>query len=103
MEWGLRPAAMVGHSVGEYVAACLAGVLSLPDALRLVAMRGRLMQSMPAGAMLTVYDSANAVGHLLDATLSLAAENAPALCVISGTFGAVQRAEADLTARGVHH
>ena len=68
---------MIGHSVGEYVAACLAGVFSLDDALELVAERGRRMAEMPAGAMLAVWLSEEEVLPLLGEELSLAAVNAP--------------------------
>lgn len=85
--WGVTPKAMIGHSIGEYVAACLSGVLSLDDALLLVVTRGRLMQSLPPGSMLAVYLSESETQHLIgeQSSLSLAAVNAPSLCVISGT------------------
>ncbi len=83
-EWGVRPAAMLGHSVGEYVAACLAGVLTLADALALVAERGRLMQALPAGAMAAVPLPAAEVAARLTGGLGVAAANAPALTVVSG-------------------
>lgn len=87
--WGAKPAAMVGHSIGEYVAATLAGVFNLPDALRLVAERGRLMQSMPRGAMLAVQlDEAETRRRLPDG-LSVAAVNGPKACVVSGRAGLV--------------
>lgn len=101
MEWGVHPQAMVGHSIGEFVAACLAGVFSLEDALKLVAARGRLMQQMPAGAMLAVPLSEQEVQPFLTGSLSLAAINGPSLSVISGAVEAVQQAEQQLAARGV--
>ncbi|WP_442939278.1 SDR family NAD(P)-dependent oxidoreductase [Nostoc sp.] len=89
MSWGISPQAMIGHSIGEYVAACLAGVISVEDALRLVAARGRLMQQLPSGAMLSVPLPEAEVRGLLNENLSLAASNAPALCVVSGTDDAI--------------
>ena len=87
--WGIQPQAMIGHSIGEYVAACLAGVFSLEDALALVAARGRLMQQLPSGAMLAVALPEQEVHPLLGQQLSLAALNGPSLCVVSGPPEAV--------------
>ena len=101
LSWGLQPQAMLGHSLGEYVAACLAGVFSLEDALALVAARGRLMQSMPAGAMLSLPLPEREVLPLLGPQLSLAAVNGPALCVVSGPEEAVAALQEQLAARGV--
>ncbi len=101
MAWGVRPQAMIGHSVGEYVAACLAGVFSLEDGLKLVAARGRLIQALPGGAMLAVPLSRTEVETLLDEQLSVAAINAPSLCVASGPAYAVEKLESRLAERGV--
>ena len=101
MSWGVRPEAMLGHSVGEYVAACLAGVFSLEDALSLVALRGRLMQEMPKGSMLMVALPESEVAPLLDGSLGLAAINGPAQCVVSGPHDVVESLEHRLGARGV--
>src|SRR4029077_12630132 len=101
MNWGITPGAMLGHSLGEYVAACLAGVFSLEDALALVAARGRLMQGMPEGAMLAVHLPEAEIATLLDPSLSLAAVNGPALCAVSGPPAAVRELEERLAARDV--
>ncbi|GHH24563.1 SDR family oxidoreductase [Streptomyces rubradiris] len=99
--WGVEPRAMVGHSVGEYVAACLAGVFSLPDAVRLVACRGRLVQQMPPGAMLGVFLSEEETTARLGEGLALAAVNSTALTVVSGTPEAVDALQERLVAEGV--
>jgi acyl transferase domain-containing protein len=99
--WGIEPEAMVGHSIGEYVAACLAGVFELKDAVALVAMRGRLMQGVRPGAMLAVPLPASEVGDLLRDGLELAAVNAPALCSLAGSVEDVDRVQHALEARGI--
>jgi acyl transferase domain-containing protein len=101
MSWGVEPQALLGHSLGEYVAACLAGVFTLAEMLALVAARGRLMQQLPAGAMLAVALSEQEVRPLLQGELSLAAVNAPKLCVVAGPFAAVESLQQELTRRGV--
>ncbi len=98
LSWGVQPAVMVGHSLGEFAAACLAGVFSLEDALRIVAGRGRLMQDQPGGAMLAVMLEPEAVQPLLDPGTSLAAINAPAQVVASGPAASIARLEKRLVA-----
>ncbi|MGA6172012.1 SDR family NAD(P)-dependent oxidoreductase [Streptomyces sp. NPDC012600] len=98
--WGHSPDAMAGHSIGEYVAATLAGVFELPDALRLVALRGRLMDALPAGAMLAVQLGADEVAPRLPAALSVATVNGPGVCVVAGPPGAVEAFAAELKADG---
>ncbi len=100
MHWGVVPEAMIGHSVGEFVCAALAGVLTLEDAVRLVGERGRLMQRQPEGAMLSVRLSAQALEPRLAAGLSIASENGPALCVASGPKEAIARLQVELEAEG---
>ncbi|MCK2217011.1 SDR family NAD(P)-dependent oxidoreductase [Actinomadura sp. ATCC 31491] len=101
--WGVEPAAMVGHSIGEYVAATVAGVFSLPDALRLVAARGRLMQSMPPGAMLALRRDQEEVRADLPEGLSVATVNGPGTCVVAGPAELVAGYAARLDEAGVQH
>jgi len=93
---GLRSSAMIGHSIGEYVAATLAGVFSLPDAVHVVCQRGRLMGELPAGAMLAVQlDEADALAELPDG-LSIAAVNGRNTCVVAGPASLVERFAGEL-------
>ena len=89
MRWGIEPAGMIGHSVGEFVSATLAGVFSLADGLRLLAERGRLMGALPGGAMLAVSRDESEMTPLLNEDLAVAALNAPGKCVVSGAYEAV--------------
>ncbi|MFJ4097674.1 type I polyketide synthase [Kitasatospora sp. NPDC089913] len=98
--WGLRPKALLGHSVGEYTAACLAGAMSLEDSLRLVAARGDVMARAPRGTMLAVLAPEPAVRSRLDGTLSVAAVNAPSVTVVGGTVEEVDALARRLAAEG---
>ncbi len=101
MDLGVVPTAMVGHSVGEFVAACLSGVFSLDDALLLVATRGRLMAGMPPGSMMSVrMAEADLLKELPDG-IAVATINAPMLSVISGPTDAVAAFGAKLQGKGI--
>ncbi len=104
--WGVRPAALLGYSVGEYAAACLSGVLSLEDALKLVAIRARLIASQPQGAMLAVMSSEVQVQPFLREGVELAIVNGPQSCVLAGSPAAidalaVQLAQHEIACRAV--
>ena len=103
--WGLRPDALLGHSVGEYAAACLAGELTFPDAVALVARRGALMRQAPAGGMLVVFAGEDAVLRYLReiGELDVAAVNGPGTVVVAGPAGALDDLRGRLDAAGVAH
>lgn len=100
---GVRPAAMIGHSVGELAAATLAGVMDFETGLRIIATRGRLMQDQPGGAMLSVRASVDEVTPHLDDSVDIAARNAPKLNVLSGSFEAVAALARRLEGAGIPH
>ena len=97
MSWGIKPEAMIGHSIGEYVAACISGVISLHDVLVLVANRGRLMQAQPSGSMMSISLNVDKVQSIipdkLKQTISIATINAPSMCVVSGEDNAINSLE----------
>lgn len=99
--WGVEADLLIGHSVGEYVAACLAGVFTLPDALRLVIRRGALMQQCRPGAMLAVALNETELREAMPAALDLAAVNGPAQCVVAGETADLQAFQAELERRGI--
>jgi len=100
--WGIEPKALVGHSIGEYVAATLAEVFTLEDALRLVAVRGRLMQNLPGGSMLSVKTSPDEIKSLTEGhNVELAAANSSRLAVVSGEHDAVRAFAEELSKRDI--
>ena len=101
MSWGVRPQAVIGYSLGEFVAATVAGSLELEDALRLVALRARLIDSLPAGAMLAVPLSEAELAPLLNEHLSIAIRNTPRMTVVSGIPAAIEELELRLSQREI--
>ncbi|MFD1141738.1 polyketide synthase [Larkinella insperata] len=103
MSWGIEPSIFCGHSVGEFVGAHLAGVFTLADALRLIAIRGQLVSDLPTGGMLSVRLEAEALQEILPANLSVAAINSPKLCVVAGCHEALSSFADSLTEKGIAH
>ncbi|MEW2570391.1 type I polyketide synthase [Streptomyces sp. NPDC047070] len=103
MAWGIAPAALIGHSIGEYVAATLAGVFRLPDALRVVAERGRLIDALPEGVMAAVMAGPEKLTPYLGDGVDLAAVNEPTVCTVAGDHDEIRAFTAKLTADGITH
>jgi malonyl CoA-acyl carrier protein transacylase/thioesterase domain-containing protein/acyl carrier protein len=101
MSWGIRPAKLIGHSLGEYPAACVSGIFTLEDALSLVCIRGNLMKKVADGAMLAVSLSETEAARWINGDLGLATVNAPEQCVISGPTAAVLALSAQLKEHGI--
>lgn len=101
--WGIQPTAMIGHSIGEYVAATLAGVFTLEDALHTVAQRGTLMQALPQGGMLAVSRPATEIETFLPDDLAIGVINSPKSCVISGADEAIAQFSTQLEAVNIEH
>ncbi|MCC7441506.1 MAG: acyltransferase domain-containing protein [Bdellovibrionales bacterium] len=101
LAWGLRPEVMIGHSIGEFAAACLSGVFSLEDGLKLIAARGRLMGSLPSGKMLSVRAAAESVRSHAVGGVDLAAINSPVHCVLAGPDERIAEVQAELEKTGV--
>nr|WP_233173849.1 type I polyketide synthase [Pedobacter sp. ASV19] len=101
MSWGIHPAAFIGHSIGEFVAAHLAGVFSLEDAVKLITARGSLMADLPQGSMLSVRSSAEDIATLLPEGISIAAVNTPKSCVLAGPVKAIQEFSTTLSKNNI--
>ncbi|MCF2149902.1 acyltransferase domain-containing protein [Desmonostoc muscorum LEGE 12446] len=103
MSWGVLPTAMIGHSIGEYVAAAIAGVFSLEDALFIVAKRGQLMQQLPPGSMLAIPLPEKEVRSLIPNSVEIAAVNSRTSCVVSGTKEAIATLKNELSSQGIEY
>ena len=103
MHWGVTPSSLIGHSVGEYIAACISGVLSLRDCVKLLSTRARLVSAQTPGAMLAVWKSEDEIRPLLANTVSIAAINSPTQCVLSGSNEDVDELARQLTAGSIEH
>lgn len=101
LSWGIKPSQMIGHSIGEYVAACLAGVFSLEEALSIVARRGELMAQMPTGTMMSVPLSEQAIKPYLQDNIWHSVQNSPELQVLSGNDEAIENLIAQLDKDGI--
>lgn len=101
MSWGIKPAALIGHSIGEFVAATIAGVFSLEDALTVVASRSKLMQDCPGGSMLSVRLPEKEILPLLNSHVSIAAVNGPQLCVVAGPHEEIQKLQRQWESREI--
>jgi amino acid adenylation domain-containing protein len=101
MSWGIFPSVMVGHSIGEFVCATLSGIFELDDALRLIALRGKLISDLPHGSMLSIRKNLNEIKPLLPDTIQPAAHNSPDLCVVAGPTEAVAAFSKNLEEKGI--
>ncbi|WP_394749355.1 amino acid adenylation domain-containing protein [Spongiimicrobium salis] len=103
MSWGLKPTVLCGHSIGEFVAAHVAGIFTLPDALRLITIRGQLVSALPGGSMLSVRTTVDMLMNFLPDTLSIAAVNSDRLCVVSGPDADVENFAETLKSKSIAH
>ena len=101
MAWGVQPSALMGHSIGEFAAACTAGVFSLEDGLLMIAERGRAMQALPGGSMMSVRLPGSEVERLLWGDMAIGSYNGPKLCVVAGPDDQVAELQKQLDARDV--
>lgn len=97
MDWGIVPSALIGHSLGEYVAACISGVLPLAEALSIVMIRAKLLTELPPGAMLAVSAGGEEIAEYMNGKVGLAAVNGKNQCVISGEASAIEALRAHLS------